>query len=233
MMRRVAVGIALVALAGCLRRQPVRVDPDVTVALHRARGGLVVDRLPGGATGTLGAAGRLPRPGAPTYVLRVGPDVTAAFWLEAPATVRVRAGAGGAAIGRVDPEWTDQAIRLTLRPAAGPALRTDTFRRTATGGGPSVLTRDAQSVLDVRGTYRADVRDGAGAAVGWLRVRVGPYLPAPRLYDGVLPDGIDPRLAVAAAAALDSEVDWIEGHTLDVYEGDGGDGLHRSLPGGL
>ena len=85
-------------------------------------------------------------------------------------------------------------------------------------------------MIDVRGTYQAALRDAKGAPVGWLRVRVGPYLPAPRIFEGVVPAAVDPALSAAAAVALDAEIDWIEAHALDVYRGDGGGGLERSVP---
>src|SRR5262249_24613586 len=155
----------------------------------------------------------------PTFLVRADGDTLAALFLTAPATVDVRPRGTGALEGSVTPMWDDGAVRLALRRNAEPPLRTDVFARTATGSGPPRLTRGAQTVLDVRGTYRADVRDAGGAAVGWVRVRISPYQAAPRIYDGVLPRTIGEDLVAATAAALDSEVDWIEDHALDVYRG--------------
>jgi len=61
-------------------------------------------------------------------------------------------------------------------------------------------------------------------------VRIGPYQPAPRIYDGVLPSDFPAGLAVAAAVAVGSEVDWIEAHAIDVYRGVGGGPLEQSVP---
>jgi hypothetical protein len=36
----------------------------------------------------------------------------------------------------------------------------------------------------------------------------------------VLPEAVAPGLAAAAALALDTEIDWIESHSLDAYRGD-------------
>src|SRR6184192_3118588 len=215
--------LALVAAVGCALHPPhVPVDPDVTFAAHDEHGRMVVDRLPGD-----GAA-------VATFVLRRDGETISALWLGAPGEVEVRASPSRSAplLGTVDASRDDGAIRLSLRPAGGAALRTDVLERTSPGGGPAVLTRTAQTVLDVRGTYRAEVRDAAGKPAGWLRVRIGPYQPAPRIYDGVLPSGFPPGLAVAAAIAVGSEVDWIEAHAIDVYRGVGGGPLEQSIPMG-
>ncbi len=230
-MLRLATVLATVArfALGCAVPPPsVTVDSGVTFAIHRAHGGLVIDRFDTGRSGRLRPASWLRRPGEPTFVLEVADETPVAFWLPAPATVVVRR--DGTAVGDVRPEWEDGAIRLTLASRDGPPLRTDVFGREGAAAGPSVLTRAVSTVLDVRGTFRAPVRDPAGAAVGWLRVRIGPYLEAPRLYDGVLLASVPPALAVAAAVALDGEVDWIEDHAVNVYRSDGGGRLEQSVP---
>jgi len=219
----------LILLLGCARLfRPVPVDPDVTFAAHAEHGGLAVDRLPGGGAGRVVAPGWLRWPGAPSFVLREDDRTLARLWLTAPARVEVRS--AEAPESEVEPSWDENALRLTLRPASGAPLRTDVFERTAPGTGPPVLSRAAQSVLDVRGAYRAVLRDTKGAPAGWLRVRVGPYQEAPRIYDGVLPDGVSPGLAAATAVALGSEIDWIEDHALNVYRGDAAGPLRESLP---
>src|SRR6185436_18193648 len=108
--------------------------------------------------------------------------------------------------------------------------RSDVFQRQGVGGGPPVLTRTAQTILDVRGRYRAALRDGKGGEVGWLRVKVTPYAESLRIYDAVLPAEVSPGFAAAAAVALNSEIDWIESHTLDVYRGNSGGPLRESVP---
>ena len=95
-----------------------------------------------------------------------------------------------------------------------------------------MLSRNAQTVLDVRGTYRAALRDAKGGETGWLRVKVTPYAESPRIYDGVLPAEVGPGLAAATAVALGSEIDWIENHALNVYRGTSGGPLRESVPMG-
>ena len=227
--------LVLVAAVGCAFHPPhVPVDPDVTFAAHEEHGRVVVDRLPGDGAAVATPPGWLRRPGGATFVLRRDGETISALWLGAPGEVEVRASPSRSAplLGTVDASRDDGAIRLSLRPAGGAALRTDVLERTSPGGGPAVLTRTAQTDLDVRGTYRAEVRDAAGKPAGWLRVRIGPYQPAPRIYDGVLPSGFPPGLAVAAAIAVGSEVDWIEAHAIDVYRGVGGGPLEQSIPMG-
>jgi len=216
---------ALVAVVGCaLSPARVPVEPDVTFAAHEEHGRVVVDRLPGDGAAVATPPGWFRLWGGPTFVLRREGEAISALWRAAPGEVRVRASAArtAALIGTVEPSHEDGAVRLTLHPAGAAPLRTDVLERTSPGGGPPRLTRTAQTVLDVRGTYRAEVRDAAGKPAGWLRVRIGPYQPAPRIYDGVLPSEVPPGLAVAAVVAVGSEIDWIEDHALNVYRGTGG-----------
>src|SRR5262249_17729489 len=131
-----------------------------------------------------------------------------------------RAGAGlrgsDRPLGQVRPTWDDNAICFHLEPSGGEPIVSDVFSRTEGGGGPPVLTRDAQTILDVRGRYQAALRDATRAEVGWIRVRIGPYEPAPRIYEAKLPPGVSEEFAVAAVISLASEIDWIEGHTQNV-----------------
>jgi len=129
-----------------------------------------------------------------------------------------------------EPAFDAGAVKLTIRGSGGGSLRTDTFGREGSGTGPSLLSRNAQTVLDVRGTYRATVRDDKGKPVGWFRVRISPYQPAPRIYDALLPGDVDDTLPAAATLARREEIDWIERHAIDVYRGSGsGDQLERSI----
>src|SRR5205823_784401 len=188
----------------------------------------------GGGGPTLDRGNARPRrrsPGDPTFVLEADGERIAALWVAGQRVVVRRAPAEDApVVGEIDPAWDAGAIRLVIRAADGSSLRTDPFARKVADTGPDALTRASQTVIDVRGTYQAALRDAKGAPVGWLRVRVGPYLPAPRIFEGVVPAAVDPALSAAAAVALDAEIDWIEAHALDVYRGDGGGGLERSIP---
>src|SRR5262249_54815765 len=149
---------------------------------------IVADRLPDGGTGVIEPPGWIRWGGAPTFTLEEQGRRTADFWLTAPATVRVHvAGTSSApAAAAVEPGWDDNAIRLTLRCPDDVVLRTDTFARAATGGGLPRLSRAAETVLEVRGTYRASIRDAAGAEAGWIRVKISPYQESARTIDGVL-----------------------------------------------
>ena len=221
----------LLFCAGCsASRLQVPVDSEVTFAAHEERHRLVIDRMQGGRPATLEPPGRIRWPGAPTFVLQADGKRVGSLQVTAPGSVEVRDGSVPGA--RVEPSWKDGAVRFALRTAGGPSLSTDVFSRVGAGLGPSVLSRRAQTILDVRGTYRADVRDATGHPVGWLRVRISPYQAAPRIYDGVLPGDVDLGLAAATGAALGSELDWIEAHVLDVYRGNAGGPLEQSIPMG-
>jgi hypothetical protein len=228
--RLAGVFLALFAACGGFRR-PVPVDPDATFAAHREHRGFVVDRLQRGQAARILPGALIRLHGEPTWVLEADGETTAAFWVEGgDVLVRHAVDAGGPLAGRVVPAWDDGAVRLHVRNGADEIARTDVFRRTGGGTGPTVLTRAAQTVLDVRGTYEASVQDARGAKVGWMRVRIGPYQEAPQIYEASLPDTIPPPLVAAATVALGIEIDWIEEHAIDVYRGPGGS-LERSVPG--
>ena len=224
---------AVIGGAACaVLRQPVSVDPAASFAAHLDHGGLTVDRLERGRSGNLRAPSWLRLPGAPTFVLEDAErQRVAALWRSgSEVTVRPTVSEDAPVTGRVRPGWDEGAIRLVLEPSNGDALHTDVFARQGTGMGPSTLTRAAETVIDVRGVYEAPVRDGKGASVGWLRVRVSPYQTAPRIYEAALPTSVPPALAAASAAALDAEIDWIESHATNVYRGSGSTPLERSVP---
>jgi hypothetical protein len=219
-------------VAACARGPaPIPVEPGVNFAAHPVRSQLVLDRLPDGGTGLLEPAGWLRAPGTPAYRLVRDGDTRAGLWTYGQSRVLVRRDASTLAepAGEVLADWTANTIRLRLLLPDGRQLASDAFAREGGGTGPSTLSRTAQTVIDVRGTYRAPLRDPAGTEVGWLRVRVGPYQGPPRRYDGVVPAGVDGALAAAAAVLLDGEVTWIESHAEDVYRNQGGGPLERSV----
>ncbi len=233
MSRPIALLVAGTAMTlGCVAlHRPVPVDPEATFAAHQEHAGLAIDRLARGRSGELRPAGWFRRPGAPAFVLVADGQRIAALW-PTPDRVVVRSAMSREAplVGEVASSWDDGAIRLTLQPAGGPSFRSDPLAREGGGTGTATLTRSAQTVIDVRGTYRATLRDSSGVAVGWLRTRISPYQEASRIFDGALPAAIQPELAVAAATALNGEIDWIEDHALNVYRGNSGGPLERSIP---
>ena len=124
-------------------------------------------------------------------------------------------------IGEVDAAWKDGAIRLTLKPAEGGSFQTGAFDRIDGTVGTTALGPQVYSVLDVRGVYRAELRDAQGGLAGWLRVQISPYQAAPHIYDVDLPASVNGPLATAAAALLDADVNNTEHRAFNVYLGDG------------
>jgi hypothetical protein len=202
------VTLLLAAGLGCAR-QDTRVppDPEVTFAAHRSGDRLVLDRLPSGTRATLEPPAWLHDADAPRFVLVAGSETRAGIWIVGRTRVLVRRDDATTSprTAEVLSEWEEGAIRLTLYQRDGPTLGVDRFTR-ARADGATPLTPAAP----LRGTYRAAVRDAQGAPVGWLRVRIDP--PAPRVYDGVLPEEIGDPLAAAIIIALDGEVAWIDEH---------------------
>lgn len=224
--------VALLTLVGCVHlSRPVPVDPGVNFAAHVEHDKIVLDRVPGGQDGEVKAARRFQLTGSPAFLVVTNGKTVAEIALTAPATVELRRTEGGGtpARGGIEPSWEDNSVRLTLR-TSGDTFRSDLFGRSGGGTGPEVLSRRAQTIIDVRGTYRAVLRDAKGSDVGWLRVKVSPYAESPRIYDGVVPAEVGPALAAATALALNSEIDWIEAHTIDVYRGESGGPLRGSVP---
>lgn len=187
-----------------------------TFAAHQVHNGFRIDRLPGGGTGVVESARWINWPGSPQFRVRAEEAPLGDLWLIAPAHVEVRERGVPRPTGEVEPAWDDGAIRLTLRPASGAPLRSGLFQRIG-GSGYSVLSRNAQTLLDVHGTYRADILDANNRRVGWWEVHIAePF--EPRLFEGVVP-GVSPAMEAGVTLALNSEIDWIEDHTLDVYRG--------------
>jgi hypothetical protein len=121
--------------------------------------------------------------------------------------------------GAVDAYWEHGAIRLAFKSADGSVVRSDVFERIDGRRTTPVLGPPAETNLDVRGVYRAELRDTGGVSVGWLRVTVSPFDVAPRVYDGSVPASVSAQMLTAALARLDAEVDWIEAHAADVNLG--------------
>jgi hypothetical protein len=214
-------------LAGCrsIGLNPPEIDSQATFAAYRTNEGLTIARIEGGKTGTIDAAGWSGL--VPTYHVVVdGRDVGE---LQVPTTAHVEVRETNRpdlpSHGEVVPTWDDGAIRLTIRPGTGDALRTRTFHRVGTTAGLSLLTRNMISGLDMRGTYRSDLRGPGDTVVGWLQVHI--WEPSgQRVFEGVFPHGFPAADAAAAALALDSEVDWIRRYAIDTSRGNAG-GMNR------
>jgi hypothetical protein len=226
----ILTSLSLVIVCGCGTRA-IPLQSDASFGMHQENRTFVVDRPQSSPPAVVSAAEWLRTPGAPAWALRRNGAPLVAYWIDGDAATTARAGlqASDKPLGDVRPSWDDNAIRLELEPPGGQPIRSDVFARAETEGGTPVLTRAAQTILDVRGRYQAALRDATGAEVGWLRLRIGPYEPAARIYEAQLPPGVSDDLAVAAVISLASELDWIEGHTQNVYQKDRGP-LIQSIP---
>ena len=174
--------------------------------------GFVTDQS--GSAGALVPTGLFRRAGEPMFVYKSGGRTIAGVWSNGPDAAVVRSGTSESApvIGRVVPSWDGDALRITIEPAGGPAVKTDAFGRT--GARQDTLTRSIMTRGELEGTYLANLRSNDSGANGWLSVRIDPE-GATRI-EGDLPAGINPALAAAAAQAIDSEVDSIHQELSDV-----------------
>lgn len=209
--------LALLASSCMTAAAPVRVDPALTFAAHETHAGLVIDRAPDGRTGLAEPQGGFHL--EPVYVLRTGDGHDEQLRVMGPGRVVVerRAAASEASqVGLVEPTWENNAIRLTIRPADGPPIQSGLFRRTDQGAGTSVLSRLDQDRIDLEGAYQATLRAPDGTSVGSFGLIVGKGQPGHVMYEGILPRDIDGGLAAATAAALGSEIAFIEAQTRGV-----------------
>jgi len=220
------LGIAC-AVSACV---PVTVpvtdlDPQATFAARQVHNGFSLDRLPDSDTGMVRPSRWIDLSGRPEFRVRTTRGTLGTLQLVSPARVVVH-DAGAQPAGDVDPTWDAGAIHLTLRPASGPPLRLGPFERIDGDSGFSVLTRNAQTSLDLQGTYRATILDARDQRIGWFQVRnVEPF--GARLFQGIMP-GMSPEEQAGLVIALNSEIDWIENRVVDVHRGASGgrDGSH-------
>ena len=215
--------MAVCLVLGCVPRLQALppIDPGVDFAAHVEHRGLVVDEMVGGSPAALVPAGGLPWSGGPQYLLQEQDKTIAALWFPSPGHMIVRQSADPQSplLGQVEAVWTDGAIHLTLEPANGAKLQTGAFNRIDGRVATAALSSQARTVLDLRGIYRAQLRDANGETVGWLRAQLSPHRASPRIYDGRLPESVNGPLTTAAVALLDYDVDYLEDHAVDVYQG--------------
>jgi len=213
--RRATAGllVMLYLLPGCeggfssrVGLAPPDIDANATFAAYRTSDGFTIARYEG-KTGSIDAAtwsGITPTfhvliEGQPVGELQV-PDVAQ--------VVVTHSSASASGHGSVMPTWDDGAIRLTIRSSSGETLKTRSLRRVGTTSGMNVLSHAMQSELDMRGTYRSDLRDRDDRIVGWLQVKLWEPTTRP-VYEAVFPQGFPAADASAAAVSLDSEVAWM------------------------
>jgi hypothetical protein len=210
-------------------REAAALNPQATFAAHQVHAGFVLDRVQGDATGVVERAGIIDWNGIPEFRVRTGSGNLGHLWLTAPASVTLR-DPGGPRAGAVAPAWDNGAVRFTLHPTTGAPLRFGPFERIGGGPGYSVLSRNAVTLLDVQGIYRATIFDAHDQPVGWWEVEViEPF--RPRVFAGVMP-GTSPAAEAGLMLALNSEIDWIENHALDVFRGTSGGHLGSHSGGG-
>jgi hypothetical protein len=211
-------------LAACALHEPplpeALIDPDATFVAHAVHGGYVVDRSGEVPLTRVDARGVLGRSG-PTFVVRGEEGAIAGIWLEATAFTVARQGLRDTAPLMVEarPGWSNQAVRFAVATDAG-HFWLGPFERVSAGAGMTMLSRTAQTNLDVRGVYRATIVDMKGTPRGWFEVRV-PSPDTPRVFQGRLPEA-SPAFGPSLMVALGSELDWIDLHVIDVYRGIGG-----------
>jgi hypothetical protein len=202
-------------------------DPQATFAARQVHDGFSLDRLPDSDTGIVRPSRWIDLSGRPEFRVRTTQGPQGTLQLVSPARVVVH-DAGAQPASHVDPSWDAGAIHLTLRPASGPPLRLGPFERIDGASGFSVLTRNAQTSLDLQGTYRATILDARDQRIGWFQVRnVEPV--GARLFQGIMP-GLSSEEQAGLVIALNSEIDWIENRVVDVHRGTSGgrDGSHST-----
>jgi hypothetical protein len=211
-------------LPGCMRTlwlEPPRLDPSATFSAYRTHDGFTIARAEGGKSGTIDPEGW--SGWAPSFHVVLAGTTIAELRLASPAHVEIRDPGNPSAplMGEIVPSWEDGAIRLTMRAQKQETLHTRSFRRTETTSGLAVLTRNTQITLDLRGTYRGEVRDDSSLPNGWYQV--GIWEPSGRrVYESNVPRDFSVAEAAAVAVALDSEVDFIRRTASNAYRGAGG-----------
>jgi hypothetical protein len=212
LLRRFAtlLSAAAVFLAGCAAmRRPV--DPAANFAAEPTYGGLVVQRTQGGEEAVLVHAESTSAESGPTHLLESDGRTLGALWLSDGARVDVRQTADPRApmLGDAQVSWEEGALHLVLHGADGASLHTSRFERLDSVNPPQDLRRVMASpfaIAGLPGVYRAELRDAREAAVGWMQVRILPYVGLPRDYDADVPASVNESLLAGAVALVDGEI---------------------------
>ena len=174
---RIALVCGMLALLGngC-GRGPIplpasELDPRASFAAHQVHEGFLLDRLPDDDTGIVEAATWINLSATPRFSVRITAGAHGTLRLTSPAQVVIH-DASGRPAADVTPTWVGGAVHLTLLPVSGAPLRLGPFERLDGDSGYTTLTRNAQTSLDVQGTYRATIRDQHDRQAGWLQVRI-------------------------------------------------------------
>jgi len=156
---------------------------------------------------------------SPVSAVALDSQVPFAAYRDGRGLVVAEGGARGTAVaddGTVEVYREHGAIHFAFKPANAAALRTGAFERIDGRRAAPVLGEAVETDLDLRGVYRAELRDANGASVGWLRVSVSPFDVPPRVYEGRVPATLSPRMIRTALAHLDAEIDTIEARATEV-----------------
>lgn len=220
--RSFAAGLLGCLAGGCAAQGwNVPTDPSSDFTAHVDSSGLVIDHnLDGSRERVAAGHASLFAPG-PRYVVQSQGKTVATLWMDDLDHLTVRRGDSDEApvIASVETTWNGDLLRLALHGAGGTELSTSRFRRIDPHRVPSALSARVATVLDVEGSYVAEVRDSRGNPIGWIRVEVDPSVGTPRIYHAELPSGVDPELMVGATALLNADLGEIQRNAQDVYRG--------------
>lgn len=193
-------------------------QPDINFAAHTESRGLKIDKMDGSEHGVLELS--TTHGGPPQFVLRTSGVMTAALYVKGPVTVVRRApDLTAPVIGQVDASWANGALRLELKPEGKGPFSFSEFKRISGGASPTALGQPASLLIDLRGTYFANIKDSTGASAGWMRVQVDARWQPDHVYEAMLPSEIDGPLAVAAVAQVDAVLNAVEDAAQNPYIG--------------
>lgn len=202
---------AVLLLAGCAV-PTMHVEPEraTDFTAHLESTGLVIDHGTDGRRVLTRSLGWLTLSGDTDIELDSTAGAIAELSMPNADHLTVHPAAPGASrCEHVDTSWKDGFLRLQLRTLDGRRYTTSRFRRIDSRDAADALS-DQMRMAAVDGSYRAILRDGSGAQVGWLRLRLDrDGHPVSRIYDGSIPPSIDPALVDAAIVLLNRDIGMI------------------------